>query len=748
MSRDSDKITNITHEEYNRPNATSAVVLPSRRKGLAERDYRALFEIMPQGMICQDRDGRIIMANPAAQQIFGLTLDQLQSHTSFDKNWQFIREDGLPFPGCDHPALLALHSGEPVIDVLMGVFNPREHAYRWINVSAVPQFRSSETAPYRVCTVFHDQTHRKERQDQQRASEQEARARVEELEAVFQVIAEHVAIYDSRGRVLQMSANVHELLGVDQGSDFMKHSMEDRSSALSIRGEDGYPLPEEQWPVRRILNGEVLRDATAVDIIVRRLDGRDCQINVSGAPMLDSDGQIVGAVAIFQDVTERRNLDRRTQRSLDALLAMAEAMVREEQEHEPLAGENLEVSGAPQINSEAQPAENIISLRLAELPCRLLDCQRVAILLVDAHTDMLQPIVVVGISPEHELHWRNSLQGARLSSLLGDSKLIAHLRAGEEISLDISHPLFRDQPSYKLVTPILHGGMLIGILLLDYGASQPELASHELTTIRAIAELASLLIERERAQRERDHALTALQVTKDELEYSNKVKNDFVLILSHEFRTALTGIQGFSELLRDEALSVMEMKEFATDIHVDARRLVRMVTEMLDLERIETERMQLNLSWLDLNAIIINVTGRMSLLTTLHVIRPQLASALPVLLGDYDKLTHVLLHLLQNAVKYSPNGGDIIVSSYIEGHLVHVSVHDYGVGIFPTDLERIFERYAHVEMNSTRYVEGNGLSLSTTREIIQLHGGQVWAESVVGKGSIFHFTVRFTNSRL
>jgi len=137
----------------------------------------------------------------------------------------------------------------------------------------------------------------------------------------------------------------------------------------------------------------------------------------------------------------------------------------------------------------------------------------------------------------------------------------------------------------------------------------------------------------------------------------------------------------------------------------------------------------------------------MSSLSAHHVIRPQLASALPVLLGDYDKLTLVVSNLLQNAIKYSPNGGEIVVSSYIEGHMVHVSVRDYGVGIFPADLERIFERHAHIEANSTRYSEETNLGLPIVREIVQLHGGQIWAESVVGKGSIFHFTVRFTDSR-
>jgi PAS domain S-box-containing protein len=603
MSRDNDEGTNLIqrNDECSFNNYTNAATLSEAREELTEHQYSILFETMPQGMICHDSSGQIIRANLAAQQILGLTLNQLHSRT---------------LPSC-----LAL---------------------------------------------------------------------------------------------------------------------------LSMRDEDGNLLSEELWPVQRILAGEVLRDAKAVDVIVRRLDGQDRQISVSGASTYDSHGQISGVVTILQDVTSRRAMERRTQRSLDVILAMAGAMTQEQQDRELLVADDLEVSGAPHITRP--PAESIAGRRLLELPCQLLDCQSIAIAMLDPQTGVLQPTVIVSISPEHELHWRNSLQEARLNTLLGNASLVARLHAGEVLSLDISHPLFRDQPSCKLITPILKGRELIGILLLGYSSIKPGFTSQELAIIHAIAELASLLIERERTQRERDQALAALQAANDELEHTGRRNSDFLSIVSHEFRTALTGIQGFSELMRDEDLSVMEMKEFAVDIHTDARRLVRMITDMLNMERMEGGRMPLNLSRLDLNEIIMDVVGRMHSSTTRHVIFLQLASVLPVLLGDYDKLTQVVSKLLQNAIKYSPAGSEVIVSSNIEGNMVHVCVRDYGVGIPIANQERIFERSAHVELSSLRYIEGTGPKLPIVCEIIQMHGGQVWVESGVGKGSIFHFTVRFTNS--
>ena len=126
----------------------------------SQERHRMLFETMAQGVVYQDRDGRIISANPAAERILGLTLDQMQGRTSIDPRWKAVHEDGSDFPGETHPAMVALRTGETVPNVVMGVFNPRREAYTWINVNAVPQFRPGEERPYQVYATFEDITQR------------------------------------------------------------------------------------------------------------------------------------------------------------------------------------------------------------------------------------------------------------------------------------------------------------------------------------------------------------------------------------------------------------------------------------------------------------------------------------------------------------------------------------------------------------------------------------------------------------
>ena len=225
------------------------------------------------------------------------------------------------------------------------------------------------------------------------------------------------------------------------------------------------------------------------------------------------------------------------------------------------------------------------------------------------------------------------------------------------------------------------------------------------------------------------------------LERLNTMKSEFVSMVSHEFRTALVGIQGFSEMIRDHTLEIPDMKDLAGDINKDAMRLNRMITEMLDLDRMEAGKILLQFKPLDLNGILTDSIEHAQPGTETHHLVADLDMALPVVSGDSDRLIQVVSNLLSNAIKYSPNGGEVKVMSRREGTAVHVSILDHGLGVPPEFINRMFGRYERFESNRKDKVAGTGLGLAISRQIVELHGGRIWVDSEAGKGSTFHFTI-------
>jgi len=144
---------------------------------------------------------------------------------------------------------------------------------------------------------------------------------------------------------------------------------------------------------------------------------------------------------------------------------------------------------------------------------------------------------------------------------------------------------------------------------------------------------------------------------------------------------------------------------------------------------------------LDLNCIIRDVIDRALKSTTKHAIKADLDPGLPSVDGDSDRLIQVLANLLSNAIKYSPDGGEILVTTRVLDGDVMVTVRDHGQGIPAEFIDRIFGRYERYEGNGNHKVVGTGLGLAIAQQIIQLHRGRIWVDSVVGQGSEFHFTV-------
>ena len=226
---------------------------------------------------------------------------------------------------------------------------------------------------------------------------------------------------------------------------------------------------------------------------------------------------------------------------------------------------------------------------------------------------------------------------------------------------------------------------------------------------------------------------------------SAQMKNEFVSTVSHELRTPLTSIKGYIDLILDgDAGPVDEIqREFLEIVKENTDRLVQLINDMLDISRIESGRIHLKIQPLDIAESIAGAVGTFRAVAGQegHVISVDVPGELPQVAGDRDRVGQVLLNFISNAIKYSPGGGSVTVSAHAADGQVVVSVADEGIGIAEEDIPKLFTQFFRVDSSMTREIGGTGLGLSICKSIIELLGGSVSVETVLGKGSAFSFSL-------
>ena len=229
-----------------------------------------------------------------------------------------------------------------------------------------------------------------------------------------------------------------------------------------------------------------------------------------------------------------------------------------------------------------------------------------------------------------------------------------------------------------------------------------------------------------------------------ELKRLEDIRKDFVANVSHELRTPISSIKGYTETLLDGKVEDKDtVKEFLNIIHQDSNRLANLIDDLLDLSRIESGKMKMEFEPVDIKLTAdrcVNVLERSAGDRSLTV-KVNMPSGLPGVSGDEKRLSQVFVNLLDNAIKYTPEGGSITIAAAQKENVVQVDISDTGIGISEKDLPRIFERFYRVDKARSRELGGTGLGLSIVKHIVQAHNGQVWVRSTPGAGSTFSFTI-------
>jgi signal transduction histidine kinase len=287
-----------------------------------------------------------------------------------------------------------------------------------------------------------------------------------------------------------------------------------------------------------------------------------------------------------------------------------------------------------------------------------------------------------------------------------------------------------------LAVPMVHQGRLIGCLGVT--RNHPgDFTAETIELLRTFATQSALAIQNARLFRE-------IADKSRQLEAASRHKSEFLANMSHELRTPLNAIIGFSEVLAEKMFGDVNAKqaEYLQDILESGRHLLSLINDILDLSKIEAGHMELEPADFDLPGAIDNALTLVRERATRRGITlgRTVDERLGIVRGDERKVKQVLLNILSNALKFTPEGGRIDVGAGLNEEVAEVSVSDTGIGIAPADLEAVFEEFRQVGA-AERKAEGTGLGLALSRKFVELHGGKIWVQSEPGRGSTFTFTL-------
>ncbi len=538
-------------------------------------------------------------------------------------------------------------------------------------------------------------------------------------ETMIAGMADGVLLVDGDGNTVFINPAGQRLLGKTEiGVPITKHA-----EVYRLRDEHGRQLDPQELPAAQALStGRAVQDMT---VLIAREGTEKVAVSMSATP-LHEEGRTTGVVVTFRDITERRVFEEQMQAQATRAQVLADAGA--------FFSSNIDPTWVTQAIAE-RTAEVLGDWSAVIL--RNADAKELSVAAI-YHRDMTSLGLAWSYIYRQPLIVGEGIIGQVVST--GYPSLTTDVRG----SYDQANPgTYHASPvklASLLILPLRTRREMIGALIIAANDPERAMTDDKLPLAEVLAERAALAIENAKLYTEQVEA-------RRKVEDLSRLKDEFLSIASHELRTPVTSIKGYTQLakmlIKEGDLNTSE--EYL-DIALDQiDRMSRLILELLDVSRIETGRLEIRREPIAWTHFVRDVVHRHHTAVSDRRFHVSVSDDNRIVVGDRDRLEQVLGNLLENAVKYSPDGSDVTVTVEAEerdGFLTAVC--DRGIGIPADELGQVFERFHRGRQVSSTNYGGLGLGLYITKQIIERHGGSIWVESKEGHGTTFYFSLPAT----